>query len=113
MRLEPLYRATFTTPGAWSAELAGPAGTEGQSFLIAEGRCDGRVSGRFEWSRIVPEYPYAVWMPQPALIGTYFGSDLQERRPVALSRSAAFSRSALRATWASWTWRPRCSRRER
>jgi hypothetical protein len=46
MRLEPLYRATFTTPGAWSAELAGPAGTEGQSFLIAEGRCEGRLPGR-------------------------------------------------------------------
>ena len=46
MRLKPLYRATFTTPGAWSAELAGPAGTEGQSFLIAEGRCEGRLPGR-------------------------------------------------------------------
>ena len=45
MRLQPLYRATFTTPEAWSAELAGPAGTEGQSFLIAEGRCEGRLRG--------------------------------------------------------------------
>src|SRR5262245_31064392 len=24
-------------------------------------RIAGRVSGRFEWRRIVPEYPYAVW----------------------------------------------------
>ena len=46
MRLEPLYRATFTTPEKWSVDLAGPAGTEGQSFLIAEGRCEGRLSGR-------------------------------------------------------------------
>ena len=46
MRLEPLYRATFTTPEARSAELASPAGTEGQSFLIAEGHCEGRLSGR-------------------------------------------------------------------
>ena len=46
MRLQPLYRATFTTPEAWSAELAGPARTEGQSFLIAEGRCEGRLPGR-------------------------------------------------------------------
>ena len=46
MRLEALYRATFTTPEAWSVELAGPAGTEGQSFLIAEGRCEGRLPGR-------------------------------------------------------------------
>jgi hypothetical protein len=46
MRLEPLYRVTFTTPEAWSVELSGPGGVEGQSFLIAEGRCDGRLSGR-------------------------------------------------------------------
>ena len=46
MRLEPLYRAAFTTPEKWSVDLAGPAGTEGQSFLIAEGRCEGRLSGR-------------------------------------------------------------------
>jgi hypothetical protein len=46
MRLVPLYRATFTTPEAWHVELVGPAGTEGQSFLIAEGRCEGRLSGR-------------------------------------------------------------------
>lgn len=46
MRLEPVYRATFTTLESWSVELAGPAGTEGQSFLIAEGRCEGRLLGR-------------------------------------------------------------------
>ena len=46
MRLEPLYQATLTTPEAWRVELAGPAGTEGQSFLIAEGRCVGRLSAR-------------------------------------------------------------------
>lgn len=45
MRLEPLYRATFTTPEAWSVELAGPAGTERRSFLIAEGRLSGRLRG--------------------------------------------------------------------
>jgi hypothetical protein len=27
-------------------ELTGPAGTEGESFLIAEGRCEVRLSGR-------------------------------------------------------------------
>jgi hypothetical protein len=31
MRLVPLYRMTFTTPEAWSVELVGPAGSEGQS----------------------------------------------------------------------------------
>jgi hypothetical protein len=47
MRLEPFYRATFTTPESWSVELAGPAGVEGQSFLIAEGRSEGRLSARY------------------------------------------------------------------
>ena len=46
MRLEALYRATFTTPESWSVERAGPRGTEGQSFLIAEGRSTGRLSAR-------------------------------------------------------------------
>jgi hypothetical protein len=46
MRVEPLYRATWTTPESWSVELEGVAGTEGRSFLIAEGRADGRLSGR-------------------------------------------------------------------
>lgn len=46
MRLESLYRAEFTTPESWSVELSGAAGTEGQSFLIAKGRCEGRITGR-------------------------------------------------------------------
>jgi len=44
MRLEPLYTVTFTTPEAWSAEVA--AG-EGRSFLLAEGRSTGRPSARY------------------------------------------------------------------
>jgi hypothetical protein len=39
MRLEPLYRIRWTTPEAWSIE--------GQSFFLAEGRCEGAVAGRF------------------------------------------------------------------
>jgi hypothetical protein len=46
MRVEPLYRATWTTPESWSVELEGVTGTEGRSFFIAEGRADGRLSGR-------------------------------------------------------------------
>jgi len=46
MQLEPLYQATFSTPESWSVELEGSTGTEGQSFLIAEGRCGGRLSAR-------------------------------------------------------------------
>lgn len=44
MRLEPLYRARFSTPHSWSVELTGPGGTEEQKFLLAEGRCEGRIS---------------------------------------------------------------------
>jgi len=47
MRLEPIYRVSFTTPEAWSVELTGGAGTEGRSFLIAEGRATGRLSARY------------------------------------------------------------------
>ena len=47
MRLNPLYRATFTTPEAWSVSLQASGGTEGQSFLIAEGRTEGRVTARY------------------------------------------------------------------
>jgi hypothetical protein len=46
MRLDPLYRATFTTPEHWSVALTGDHGTEEQSFLLVEGRSDGRLSGR-------------------------------------------------------------------
>jgi hypothetical protein len=46
MRLDPLYRATFTTPESWAVELQGAEGVEGQLFLIAEGRSEGRLSAR-------------------------------------------------------------------
>ena len=45
--LEPLYRATFSTPESWTIEIDGEHGSEGQSFLIAEGRTEGRLSARF------------------------------------------------------------------
>jgi hypothetical protein len=47
---EPLYRVTFTTPESWSVEVQGDAGTEGRSFLIAEGRAEGRLSARYRGS---------------------------------------------------------------
>jgi hypothetical protein len=50
MRLEPLYRVTFTTPESWSVTREGPDGTEAQSFLIAEGRAEGGLSGRYRAS---------------------------------------------------------------
>jgi len=45
MKLEPLYRARFTTPERWSVELHGPYGSENQNLLFAQGRCEGRVEG--------------------------------------------------------------------
>jgi hypothetical protein len=47
MRLEPFYRVTFITPESWYVEIAGAGGSEGQGFLIAEGRCEGRLSARY------------------------------------------------------------------
>jgi Protein of unknown function (DUF3237) len=47
MQLEPLYRVTFTTPESWSVTREGMSGTEGRSFLIAEGRASGRLSARY------------------------------------------------------------------
>ena len=46
MRTEPLYRATWTTPEAWTVELEGEHGTEARSFFVAEGRTEGRLSAR-------------------------------------------------------------------
>ena len=47
MQLEHLYRVTFTTPESWTVTRPGGNGAEGQSFLIAEGRADGRLSARY------------------------------------------------------------------
>jgi hypothetical protein len=47
MRLEPFYRVTFTTPESWNVTREGGSGAEGQSFLIAEGRAEGRLSARY------------------------------------------------------------------
>jgi Protein of unknown function (DUF3237) len=47
MRLEPFYRVSFTTPESWSVTREGESGAERQSFLIAEGRAEGRLSARY------------------------------------------------------------------
>jgi hypothetical protein len=44
MRLEQLYRVRFTYPESWSVELEG--GWE-QHLYLAEGSCEGSLSGRF------------------------------------------------------------------
>ena len=47
MRLEPLYVVRFAYSGVWGADLAGPDSNEAKVFSLAEGRCEGRISGRF------------------------------------------------------------------
>jgi hypothetical protein len=47
VRLEPLYLVRFSYYGGWGADLAGPDSAEGQFFFLAEGRCEGRISGLF------------------------------------------------------------------
>jgi hypothetical protein len=44
MRLEPLYRVRFRYPESWAVGLDG--GWQ-QMFFLAEGRCEGMVTGRF------------------------------------------------------------------
>ena len=44
MRLEPLYRIRFSYPESW---VVGLGGGWQQMFFIAEGRCEGAVTGRF------------------------------------------------------------------
>jgi hypothetical protein len=51
VRLSPLYRATFTTPEAWSITIPEPSGHQQpgarqQGFLIAEGRAGGGINAR-------------------------------------------------------------------
>src|SRR5688572_23429115 len=45
MRLQQLYRISFSYPAGWVVDLEG--GWE-QHLLIAEGRCDGTINGRFQ-----------------------------------------------------------------
>src|SRR5215467_14072266 len=44
MRLEPLYRIRFSYTEQWGIELGGDWE---QHFPVAEGRCEGSISGRF------------------------------------------------------------------
>jgi hypothetical protein len=46
MKLSPLYRCRFTYRESWSIPLHNGVGAAAQHFLLAEGRCDGRISGR-------------------------------------------------------------------
>ena len=45
MQLQSLYRMRFTYPEEWAVDLT-EVGAESRFFFIAEGTCEGRVSGR-------------------------------------------------------------------
>ena len=47
MQLKPLYRVRFRYPEGWTVNITGPDGTQSQHFFITEGRCEGRIAGRF------------------------------------------------------------------
>jgi hypothetical protein len=59
MRLEELYRIRFTYPHGWAVELDG--GWQ-QHLYLADGRCEGAISGRFRGAnfpmRRTPDGPF-------------------------------------------------------
>jgi hypothetical protein len=63
MRLEPLYRLRFTYPEGWETHLAGALGKEEQHFYLAEGRCEGRISGHFRASNAPRRRADGVFSP--------------------------------------------------
>jgi hypothetical protein len=47
MRLEPVYQMVFRYSHEWSVALAGDS-TESNHLFLAEGHCDGRISGQMQ-----------------------------------------------------------------
>src|SRR5215475_12026465 len=47
MQLKSLYRVRLTVSVSWSVNINGANGTEGQYLMFGEGRCEGRIAGRF------------------------------------------------------------------
>ena len=75
MRLEPLYRVTFEYPEAWFVELEGQRGAESQHFLIAEGRCEGRLAGRFRGANHPRRRTHETYLPDfQGVIETHDGA---------------------------------------
>jgi hypothetical protein len=63
MRLEPLYRLRFVYTNSWETHLSGKLGAEEQHFFLAEGRCEGRISGRFHASNAPRRRTDATFTP--------------------------------------------------
>jgi hypothetical protein len=47
MQLKPLYRARFGYTGEWHVQLGAPDSVESRHFFLADGRCEGRINGRY------------------------------------------------------------------
>jgi hypothetical protein len=71
MKLEPLYRLRFTYPESWAIGLDG--GWQ-QAFFLAEGRCEGSVTGRFRGANF-PRKEGAEGPFRPELRGVIETSD--------------------------------------
>lgn len=63
MRLEPVYRATFTTPESWGVDVEGERGTESLHFLLAEGRSTGAIAGRLRAANYARELVDGTLLP--------------------------------------------------
>ena len=100
MRLDPLYRITF----AYRERL----GAGDELLLLVEGRCEGRVTGRFRGANRARRLPGGAWLPElEGAVETGDGATillrLTGRAVPTPSRSAAWSgpsrtRPAIRAT---------------
>jgi hypothetical protein len=60
VRAEHLYRLRFSYSEAWAV---GAGGSMQQNFGIAEGRCEGRVSGRFRGANHARLRPDLTYLP--------------------------------------------------
>jgi len=60
VRAEHLYRLRFSYLEAWAVGAGGPLQT---NFGIAEGRCEGRVSGRFRGANHARVRPDGTYLP--------------------------------------------------
>ena len=59
MRLEPLYRLTFRYSAHWDADAGGVL----HRLLVGEGRCEGRISGRFQGTNDSRRRPDGTFEP--------------------------------------------------
>jgi hypothetical protein len=63
VRLEPLYRVTFRYPEHWHAELNRAGANETAHFFVADGRCEGRISGRFRGANAARRRADGTYVP--------------------------------------------------